>query len=140
MPKFIKTISEYHRYRGLTQPYHPMISVVDYNDIRSLPEEDFDRLILDFYAVSLKRTKNAKIIYGQQQCDFDSGVLFFMAPRQVSRSSPSEIPNPNTRDGCYLFIRIFYGIHIWLLLSESMTFLSTKSMKHYFYPTAKRVF
>ncbi|VTR28479.1 helix-turn-helix domain-containing protein [Sphingobacterium thalpophilum] len=83
MPKFIKTISEYHRYRGLTQPYHPMISVVDYNDIRSLPEEDVDRLILDFYAVSLKRTKNAKIIYGQQRCDFDSGVLFFMAPRQV---------------------------------------------------------
>ena len=38
---------------------------------------------LDFYSISLKRTANAKIKYGQQQYDFDEGVMFFMAPGQV---------------------------------------------------------
>lgn len=40
-------------------------------------------LIYDFYSISLKRVKNAKFKYGQQACDFDEGVLFFMAPGQV---------------------------------------------------------
>lgn len=82
-PKHIKSISAYHRYRGLPQPSHPMISVVDYRDISVLPDGDVDSLIFDFYSISLKRTANAKIRYGQQRYDFDSGVLFFMAPKQV---------------------------------------------------------
>ena len=82
-PKHIKTISAYHRYRGLPQPLHPMISVVDYKDIQALSDGEAESLILDFYSISLKRTANAKIRYGQQRYDFDSGVLFFMAPKQV---------------------------------------------------------
>jgi AraC-like DNA-binding protein len=40
-------------------------------------------LVFDFYSISLKRNFNAKIKYGQQQYDFDEGVMFFMAPGQV---------------------------------------------------------
>ncbi len=39
--------------------------------------------MLDFYSISLKRTSNAKMKYGQQEYDFDEGVLFFMSPGQV---------------------------------------------------------
>ena len=82
-PKHIKTISEFHRHRGLSQPSHPMISIVDYSRIVPLPDREVDSFVLDFYSISLKRTTNAKIKYGQQQYDFDSGVLFFLAPHQV---------------------------------------------------------
>jgi len=79
----IKTISEFHRLRGLPKPEHPLISVVDYSSIKHSPENNSMSWFLDFYSISLKRTSNAKIKYGQQEYDFDEGVMFFMAPGQV---------------------------------------------------------
>ncbi len=80
-PQRIKTISQFHELRNLPQPEHPLISVVDYSLIQ--PNENYNSFIQDFYSISLKRTTNAKILYGQQQYDFDSGVLFFLAPNQL---------------------------------------------------------
>jgi AraC family transcriptional activator of pobA len=37
----------------------------------------------DFYAISLKRNFNIRLRYGQQQYDFDEGIMFFMSPGQV---------------------------------------------------------
>jgi AraC-like DNA-binding protein len=79
----IKTISEYHAVRGLPKPEHPLISVVDYAAIKHDQEQMATSWAFDFYSISLKRTVNAKIKYGQQAYDFDEGVLFFMAPNQV---------------------------------------------------------
>lgn len=84
-PLHIKTISEFHKLRGLPKPEHPLISVVDYELIKYDQNRHPDSWSLDFYCISLKRTTNAKIKYGQQQYDFDNGVLFFMAPGQVFR-------------------------------------------------------
>ena len=79
----IKTISEFHRLRGLPKPEHPLISVVDYASIRHSPENNQISWVLDFYSISLKRNFNAKIKYGQQEYDFDEGVMFFISPGQV---------------------------------------------------------
>lgn len=82
-PIRIKTIQEFHQFRGLPKPQHPLISIVDYSTIKH--DVDIQELswILDFYSISIKRTSNAKIKYGQQEYDFDEGVMFFMAPGQV---------------------------------------------------------
>jgi len=80
-PQRIKTISEFHHLRNLPPPEHPLISVIDYSLIPSYG--DNTTFIQDFYSISLKRTTNAKIKYGQQQYDFDAGVLFFLAPGQL---------------------------------------------------------
>lgn len=82
-PYRIKTISEFHELRGLPKPEHPLISVVDYAAIRHSAENNQISWVFDFYSISLKRTSNAKMKYGQQQYDFDGGVMFFMAPNQV---------------------------------------------------------
>lgn len=82
-PIRIKTISEFHQFRRLPMPEHPLISVVDYATITQLPENNQTSWVLDYYSISLKRSPNAKIKYGQQAYDFDSGVMFFMAPGQV---------------------------------------------------------
>ncbi|GAB3418212.1 helix-turn-helix domain-containing protein [Niabella aquatica] len=71
-----------------------MISVVDYSKIQPRTNGGSDSFILDFYSISLKRTK---IRYGQQQYDFDSGVLFFLAPKQLfSIQHSRDIPPQHT--------------------------------------------
>ncbi|HTN45832.1 MAG TPA: helix-turn-helix transcriptional regulator [Flavipsychrobacter sp.] len=84
MPPYrIKSIQEFHQLRGLPKPEHPLISVVRYSDIRHDPGQPVHSWTQDFYSVALKRSSNAKIRYGQQEYDFDEGVMFFIAPGQV---------------------------------------------------------
>ncbi|PKA16756.1 AraC family transcriptional regulator [Leptospira haakeii] len=84
-PYRIKTISEFHQLRGLPKPEHPLISVVDYGSIVHSSDFNLTSWTLDFYSISLKRNSAVKMKYGQQEYDFDDGILFFMAPGQVFR-------------------------------------------------------
>lgn len=79
----IKTISDFHRLRGLSQPDNPLISVVDYSTITRPNNISELNLMFGFYQISIKRGINAKLKYGQQEYDFDEGIMFFMAPDQV---------------------------------------------------------
>ena len=78
----IKTITEFHKLRGLPKPEHPLVSIINYSDIKLLPDRDVN-WVLDFYHISLKRGLSGKLKYGQVEYDFDEGVMFFIAPRQV---------------------------------------------------------
>ncbi len=82
-PYRIKTIHEFHQLRGLAKPVHPLISVVDYSKIVHEPGRSSSSVIFDFYSISVKRNPAVKIKYGQQQYDFDEGVMYFLAPGQV---------------------------------------------------------
>jgi AraC family transcriptional regulator, transcriptional activator of pobA len=82
-PHRIKTISEYHKVMGLHKPEHPLISVINFESIKHLPFSESVNLVFDFYSISLKRDFNAKFKYGQQEYDFDEGIMFFISPGQV---------------------------------------------------------
>lgn len=88
----IKTISEFHRQRGLPKPEHPLISVVDYSEIQRPADISEVNWVLDFYQISLKRGMNGCLKYGQQEYDFDEGVMFFISPNQVFRIETEEKP------------------------------------------------
>lgn len=79
----IKSISEYHRLRGLPKPQHPLISLIDFGSIQYAAENNPVSWVLDFYSIALKKNFDAKVKYGQQEYDFDEGVLFFISPNQV---------------------------------------------------------
>ena len=79
----IKTITEYHRVMGLPKPEHPLISVINLESVKHMSGEGPISLVFDFYSISLKRDFNAKFKYGQQQYDFDEGIMFFISPGQV---------------------------------------------------------
>ncbi|MGO4290153.1 helix-turn-helix domain-containing protein [Chitinophaga sp. RAB17] len=79
----IKSISEYHRIRGLAAPEHPLISLIDYNKIKHSRENNDISWAYDFYFIALKRGLDAKIKYGQLEYDFDEGTMFFIAPGQI---------------------------------------------------------
>ncbi len=82
-PIRIKTIKEFHRLRRLPQPEHPLISVVDYANMEEIPDDNPAGVIFDFYSISVKRGITGKLKYGQQEYDFDEGVMYFIGPNQV---------------------------------------------------------
>lgn len=84
-PIRLKTISEFHKSRGLAQPEHPLISVIDFGSVPRTTDISAKSWVFDFYQVSLKRGIDFKMKYGQQAYDFDEGVMGFIAPNQVFR-------------------------------------------------------
>ena len=102
-PIRIKTIAEFHRLRGLPKPEHPLISVLNLDTVVHSDNNEPASLILDFYSISIKRCLLTKFKYGQQEYDFDEGVMFFIAPGQVFKIEvePNSIPK---RSGWILLI------------------------------------
>jgi AraC family transcriptional activator of pobA len=84
-PHRLKTISEYHQLMNLSRPEHPLVSVVKFESIRHLPDYEPISLVTSYYSIALKRNFNGKMKYGQQEYDFDEGIMTFMSPGQVFR-------------------------------------------------------
>jgi AraC-like DNA-binding protein len=82
-PYKIRTISEYHQLVGLPKPEHPLISVLRFEDMQQVNTNRPGSLVHDFYSIALKRDFNGKLKYGQQEYDFDEGVMVFISPGQV---------------------------------------------------------
>lgn len=99
----IKSITEFHEFRQLPKPQHPLVSVVNVEDIRYLHGEQPLNLMLDYYNISLKRNFNGKFRYGQQDYDFDEGVMFFIAPGQVFRIE-HDVNRPIHQSGWMLLV------------------------------------
>ena len=78
----IKSISAYHRLRGLPEPEHPLVSVVRVDDFAFTNKDEELPLIMDYYSISLKRNCGW-IRYGRQSYDYDTGVMYFVAPGQL---------------------------------------------------------
>jgi AraC family transcriptional activator of pobA len=53
-PYRIKTISEYHKVMGLPKPEHPLISVINFEDIKNPPNQKSMGVMFDFYSISRK--------------------------------------------------------------------------------------
>ena len=78
-----RTLSTFHEALGLSPPQHPLLSVVDMGTVPPPPPgEEPVSLVLDFFVISVKRLRNARVRYGQP-FDFQEGVLSFLAPGQV---------------------------------------------------------
>jgi len=81
--KHFKTISEFHEFRDLPKPQHPLISIINVGNVRHLHVDEPNSMAFDFYSIAVKRTHNVKVKYGQQPFDFNEGIMSFMAPNQV---------------------------------------------------------
>lgn len=101
-PYKIKTISEFHKLRSLPKPEHPLISIIDMELMQKIPCWETS-MVLDFYNIALKRNFNARMKYGQQEYDFDGGIMFFIAPGQVYRIEVSK-QQPSKQSGWILLV------------------------------------
>ncbi|MEJ7559798.1 MAG: helix-turn-helix transcriptional regulator [Pedobacter sp.] len=90
LPVLFNSISELHRALGLPKPLHPLISLVDYSNIRADTTELEKGIIFNFYKISYKKNYTGKFKYGQSYYDFDEGGLSFVSPNQVISVSDDE--------------------------------------------------
>ncbi len=79
----IKSISQLVRVLGFPAPMHPLIALVDYNDVSIEIFPKGQKVSLDFYKISFKPTFTGDIKYGQGYYDFEEGGLAFLKPKQI---------------------------------------------------------
>jgi len=87
----LKKVSDYHKLAQLPAPEHPLISLIDYSKVNYIDSISTMSWTQDYYAIGLKRNIPYKFFYGQQEYDFDQGLMTFIAPNQVL----SVANNPN---------------------------------------------
>lgn len=90
-PYIFNSISELQRALGLPKPLHPLISLVDYGEIKNDTGDIAKGMILNFYKISYKKQLTGKVRYGQGYYDFDEGGLSFISPGQLIAASPEEV-------------------------------------------------
>lgn len=145
-PRRFKTISEFHQFRQLPKPEHPLISVIDLELVKHLPGDETS-FFKDFYSISMKRNFQGKMKYGQQEYDFDEGIMFFMSPGQVLRIE-AERDATQQQSGWMLLIHpdflwntplaktikqyayFDYSVHEALFLSEKEELIIAGIMQH----------
>jgi AraC-like DNA-binding protein len=79
----IKSISQLAKELGLPAPLHPLVMLVDYNNVSPGMLPKGQKISLDFYKISFKQTFKGKTKYGQGYYDFEEGGLAFLKPRQI---------------------------------------------------------
>jgi AraC-like DNA-binding protein len=115
-PYQIKSISEFHQLFNMGKPAHPLISLIEIKPFVEIPASLPVMIVHSFYHISLKKNFKGpvKVKYGQQEYDFDEGVLSFMAPGQISGFDPAKYSSPD-QSGWMLLI------HPNLLWNTSLT-------------------
>jgi AraC-type DNA-binding domain-containing proteins len=103
-PLTVKTVSDFHKLHQLAPPEHPLISVVDYAQVVEAKRNNpiMPPLVADYYSISVKRGLTGKMRYGQQEYDFDEGVMYFLAPKQVLHASPA--PDENSHPSGWILL------------------------------------
>lgn len=91
----INSITQLHDLIGVGKPKNPLISLQRFEDIPQQETQERIKLISDYYQVTLKRQCPCKIQYGQNQYDFNEGVMSFFSPKQVSIIEPGTLFPPS---------------------------------------------
>ncbi len=81
--KKIISVKELHSYMGLPSPLNPLITIIDHSQTQNKSQESDQKLLLDFYNISIKRSFKGKLKYGKNHYDFDDGTMSFIAPNQI---------------------------------------------------------
>ena len=81
--KKINSIKELHSFIGLPGPLNPLITIIDHSSSMSNKQTQNEKLLLNFYNISIKRSFKGKLKYGKNQYDFDEGTMSFIAPNQI---------------------------------------------------------
>lgn len=79
----IKSIAQLVRELGLPAPLHPLIALVDYDEVSVEMPEKGRKTSIDFYKISFKPRFRGQTKYGQGYYDFEEGGLAFLKPKQI---------------------------------------------------------
>ena len=77
------SISKLLTYLGLPAPEHPLIALINYDQVAFEALKKGYKVTLDFYKISFKNKFTGQVKYGQGYYDFEEGGLAFLQPKQV---------------------------------------------------------
>jgi len=105
LPLKIKSIHELLQLKGLPDTRHPLISVVNIAELKQLPKYVNIVATTNFYFIGMSKYTQycLKMKYGQQEYDFDKGVMNFIAPGQVFNFIADQVEEIN-RSGWLLLL------------------------------------
>ncbi|MFZ4929112.1 helix-turn-helix domain-containing protein [Chryseobacterium sp. Mn2064] len=92
-PYHIKSISEYHNLLDIEKPQHPLISLINHENIKNYVHEKLRNKTYDFYTISRKINYTGTMKYGQNYYDFQEGAMVFHGPNQVIVSELADNAN-----------------------------------------------
>lgn len=78
----INSVKELHSFMGLPSPLNPLITIIDHSKTQNNSSQN-QKLVLDFYNISIKRSFKGQLKYGKNNYDFDEGTMSFIAPNQI---------------------------------------------------------
>jgi AraC family transcriptional regulator, transcriptional activator of pobA len=81
--KKINSVKELHSLMGLPSPLNPLITIIDHSFTKSKSQLENEKLLLNFYTITIKRSFKGKLKYGKNHYDFDDGTMSFIAPNQI---------------------------------------------------------
>jgi AraC family transcriptional regulator, transcriptional activator of pobA len=81
--KKISSVKELHSFMGLPSPLNPLITVINHSQTTNSNQTQSQKLLLNFYNISIKRSFKGKLKYGKNHYDFDDGTMSFIAPNQI---------------------------------------------------------
>ena len=92
-------ISELMKRLGQPKPLHPLIALINYENLKLDLADAGTTFITNFYKISFKKEFKGQVKYGQGYYDFEEGGLAFLAPNQVVTMPAEE----SSYDGYSLF-------------------------------------
>ncbi|WP_221392856.1 AraC family transcriptional regulator [Dyadobacter sp. NIV53] len=72
------------------KPLHPLVALINYDQVKVPLVDAGDKFSLAFYKVSFKTDFKGKVKYGHGYYDFEEGGLAFLAPNQIVTMSDDE--------------------------------------------------
>lgn len=115
----IDSISTLHELLGCEKPKHPLITLIDLDNINPSEECFNTSLRLNYYMISLKNNPDCELKYGRQYYDFREGSLIFAAPGQVLAAGEKRHEGEKT-NGWMLCVHpeLIRGSSLWRKMSE----------------------
>lgn len=89
----INSVVALHNFLGLPSPINPLITIIDHSKTTTNNQSQNQKLVLDFYNISIKRSFKGQLKYGKNHYDFDEGTMSFIAPNQVIAIDKEEDQN-----------------------------------------------
>lgn len=89
----IDAIRDLHSFMGLPSPLNPLITIIDHAETQNTTPTIEQKLLLDFYNITIKRSFKGKLKYGKNHYDFDDGTMSFVAPNQIISVETDEDKN-----------------------------------------------
>jgi AraC-like DNA-binding protein len=99
----LNSVHQIHEFLGLSTPQHPLITIIQANEIQSVGQFYNVKIVLNLFQAMFKKGSCGAMNYGRNSYDYQQGTIIFTAPGQVMQFQEAHEQDTNDQDGWLLF-------------------------------------